>query len=216
MASYHIVLADDHAIFRHGLRRILAEDADLEVIGEAKDGLELLTLLNKLSPDLVILDISMPNLGGIEAIHRIKAMRPDVKILMLTMYDRKEYLYEAITAGADGFSLKQGADKDLFNAIAAIRQGNTYVSPLLSKIVQESLFEALRGRKTGESSSLLLTQREKEILKLVAEGRSSREVADLLFISDRTVDWHRANIMKKLGLKNTAELVKYAMNAEFA
>ena len=184
---------------------------DLEVIGEAGDGLELIDLLNHSSPDMVILDISMPKLRGIEAIHEIKTIRPEVSILMLTMHKDKEYLYLALSAGAKGYLLKEDADKELFSAIEKIRQGKAYVSPYLSEELLDDLVHI--GRREGKPSLETgpLTTREREVVKLIAEGRSSKEIGDLLSISVRTVDNHRANIMEKLNLKKTADLVKYAI-----
>jgi DNA-binding NarL/FixJ family response regulator len=198
-------------LVRQGLKRILEGIEDLEVIGEANDGLELLDLLNRSTPDMIILDISMPKLRGIEAIHEIKALRPEVKVLMLTMHKEKEYLYLAISAGAKGYLLKENADKQLFAAVDKIRQGKLYISPYFS----EELFEDLVQIGKGEGKASLgidpLTTREREVVKLIAEGRSSKEIADLLFISVRTVDNHRANIMEKLNLKKSTDLVKYAI-----
>jgi DNA-binding NarL/FixJ family response regulator len=211
MNPYPIVIADDHALFRQGLRRILEEMPGIVVIGEAKCGLELLDLLRKLSPQMVILDISMPNLRGLEAIHGIKAGHPDVKVLILTMHKDKEYLYQTLSEGADGYLLKEDADAELYAAIDKIRKGKIYVSPFLS----DAFAEELANRRIKDFRTLgegdTLTAREREILKLIAEGKSNKEIGDLLFISARTVERHRANIMDKLKLKNTAELVKYAI-----
>jgi DNA-binding NarL/FixJ family response regulator len=198
-------------LVRQGLKRILDGARDLEVVGEAADGLELLDLLNHLNPDMVILDVSMPRLRGIEAIHEIKTMRPGVSILMLTMHKDKEYLYLALSAGAKGYLLKEDADRDLFSAIEKIRQGKTYVSPNLSEELLDDLVQIGKGEGKPSFEIDPLTTREREVVKLIAEGKSSKEIADLLFISARTVDNHRANIMEKLNLKKTADLVKYAI-----
>ena len=183
----------------------------LEVIGEAGDGLELLDLLNRSNPDMIILDISMPRLRGIEAIHEIKTIRKDVSILILTMHKDKEYLYLALSAGAKGYLLKEDADRELFSAIERIRHGKTYASPYFSEDLLDDLVHI--GRGDGKASREIdpLTTREREVVKLIAEGRSSKEIADLLFISARTVDNHRANIMEKLNLKKAIDLVKYAI-----
>jgi DNA-binding NarL/FixJ family response regulator len=211
MTPYRIIIADDHALFRQGLRRILEDMPGTEVIGEAKCGLELLDLLKKLTPEMVILDISMPNLRGLEAIHEIKTSHPKVKVLMLTMHKDKAYFYQAISEGADGYLLKEDADAELYSAIEKIRGGKIYISPFLSDAFAEELAgRSLKDFKTlGEGDAL--TARERETLKLIAEGKSNKEIGDLLFISARTVERHRANIMDKLKLKNTAELVKYAI-----
>jgi len=209
--TYNIVIADDHILFRRGLKGIIESQAGFEVIGEAGDGLELLKLLCTMAPDLVILDISMPNLRGIEAVSRITKHHPKLKVLILTMHKDRTYLHQAIAAGADGYLLKEDADPDLFSAIERIRQGKIYVSPHLA----EGMLDDWAGMRRGEVNSSLqpdvLTSREKEVLKLIAEGRSNREIGDLLFISGRTVERHRANIMDKLQIRKTADLVRYAM-----
>jgi DNA-binding NarL/FixJ family response regulator len=207
-----ILLADDHVMFRRGVRRIIQSISDVEVVGEASDGFELLELLKKTLPQLVILDISMPNLRGLEATREIKIIAPEVKVLILTMHKDKEYLYHAFSAGAEGYLLKEDADSELISAIDTMRKGGTYISPLLSTQLADLFMQKSRPQtEQSASPGELLTTREREIIKLIAEGKSSREVADLLFISSRTVQHHRANIMKKLNIKKTADLVKYAI-----
>jgi DNA-binding NarL/FixJ family response regulator len=212
MSTYRIILADDHAILMQGVRRILSENAALRVVGEARDGIELLRMLNEVSSDLIILDISMPNLRGIEAIQEIKAISPDVKILILTMHKDGEYLRQAISLGADGYLLKEDADTELFNAINKIRQGEIYIAPGLSETLTDDWVKIQKGYAKPVYENELLTNREREVLKMIAEGKSNREIAEALFISVRTVDHHRANIMEKLQLRKTADLVKYAMH----
>jgi DNA-binding NarL/FixJ family response regulator len=209
---YRIILADDHVMFRQGVRSIIQGANDLEVVGEAGDGFELLDLLKKTLPHMVILDISMPNLRGLEATRELKNVNPGVKVLILTMHKDREYLYHAFSAGAEGYLLKEDADTELFNAIDTLRQGGTYVSPLLSPQLKDLFMEKYRysGEK-AQVSGETLTFREREVLKLIAEGKSSREIAELLFISSRTVQHHRANIMRKLNIKRTADLVRYAI-----
>jgi DNA-binding NarL/FixJ family response regulator len=211
VTPYRIVLADDHAMFRQGIRNILESVEGLEIVGEASDGLILLDLLRQGTPDMVILDISMPHLRGLEATREIKMISADVKVLILTMHKDKDYLYSALTAGAEGYLLKEDADTDLFAAIEKIRNNGCYISPLLSG---EVAFDLVQASHKGELSSLSdpLTTREREILKLIAEGISNKEIADLLYISSRTVENHRANIMRKLNIKQTANLVKYAID----
>jgi RNA polymerase sigma factor (sigma-70 family) len=209
-----VILADDHVLFRHGLRRILSERNDLEIVGEVGDGLELLALLNKTAPHLVLLDISMPNLRGIEAIPEIRQVRPEVKILILTMHKDVEYLCQAVSAGADGYLLKEDAERELFSAIDTLQQGRIYVSPSLA----EQSMQNWASLRRGESDSHLaesLTVREREILKLIAEGKSNKEIGDLLCISVRTVERHRANMMSKLKIRKTAELVQYALRKRY-
>lgn len=210
MSPYRIVLADDHVMFRQGIKNILERDKRLEVIGEAGDGLKLLELLNKATPDMIILDISMPNLRGIEATREIKMILPEVKVLILSMHKDKEFVYSAISAGAEGYLLKEDADTELFAAIEKIRQDGRYISPLLLGDLTDELFQTHhKGQLTPQIEPL--TTREREVLKLIAEGTSNKEIADLLFISVRTVENHRANIMRKLNIKSTANLIKYAI-----
>jgi DNA-binding NarL/FixJ family response regulator len=206
---YRIVLADDHALLRTGIKKIIEASEDMLVVGEASDGLELLDLLRKETPHLVILDISMPNLRGIEAASEIKQSYPEVEVLILSMHKKKEYLYHSFSAGAKGYVLKDDTDTELLTAIETIRGGGVYLSSLLATELTYNFIKAQNsGGKTPEET---LTLREREVLKLVAEGKTSEEISSLLFISARTVQNHRANIMKKLNLKRTADLIKYAI-----
>ncbi|MDI6852528.1 MAG: response regulator transcription factor [Deltaproteobacteria bacterium] len=212
MKAFSVVLADDHAMFRQGIRRILEELPGVKVLGESGDGLELLTLLKETKPDLVILDISMPNLRGMEAVREIKGLSPKSKILILTMHKEREYLYFALKAGVNGYLLKEDADFELLKALNAIRQDKLYVSPLLSEFLPGLLGHRFSRRVEFAD---ILTDREKQILKLISEGKSSREIGELLYISARTVQNHRVNIMRKLNLKKTADLIKYAIQKGF-
>ncbi len=209
-----LILADDHILFRHGLRRILSERRDLEIVGEAGDGVELLSLLNKQNPELIFLDISMPNLRGIEVIPDIRRVCPRAKILVLTMHRDEEYLYQAISAGADGYLLKEDAEKELFSAIDSLMEGRVYVSPSLSEQSMRNWVHLRRGEPDSQLTEEL-TNREREIVKLIAEGRSNKGIADLLHISVRTVERHRANMMNKLKIRKTAELVQYALRKHY-
>lgn len=210
------MLADDHVLVRQGLKRIITSTGDLAVVGEANDGLELLELLGRVSPDMVILDISMPRLRGIEAIKEIRRIRPNARVLILTMHKDKEYLYQSLSSGAMGYLLKEDADQELFAAIGRIRQGKTYVSPFFSDQVLDDLVQAGKGEGKLSLETDALTVRERQIVKLIAEGRSSKEIGDLLFISPRTVENHRANIMEKLHLNKVVDLVKYAVRKGYA
>jgi DNA-binding NarL/FixJ family response regulator len=203
MTPYGIMLADDHVLFRRGVKKIIERTDGLEVVGEANDGLELLQLLKQKTPALVILDISMPNLRGLEAAREIKVLYPRVKILLLTMHKTKKFLQQGLEAGVDGFLVKEDADTELLQAIQAIKSGGKFYSPLLSAQLAEL---ALQKGQTDP-----LTQREKEVAKLLAEGKSNKEIADLLYISMYTVRRHRARIMRKLELKGLADMVRYAM-----
>ncbi len=204
MSSYSLVLADDHVMFRKGVKKIVTGVDDFEVIGEANDGLELLGLLKETSPHLIILDISMPNLRGLEATREIKQTYPHIKILLLTMHKKKEFIQQAMTSGADGYLLKEDADTELLKAVRTIREGNKFISSLLSSELADLVM--------GKTQAGDLSPRERQVVKLVAEGKSSKEIADLLYISVFTVRRHRESIMKKLNLKNVADLVKYAMD----
>jgi len=215
MAPYHLVLADDHVLFRQGLERILEKKGDLEIVGQVGDGLELLNLLKKLTPHMIILDISMPNLRGLEAIHEIKGMNPNVKVLVLTMHKDRDYLYQAILAGAKGYLLKEDAEKELFSAIEKVRQGRIFVSPKLSEELVDDLVNTHSRNHQPSFKPDPLTPREKEVLKLIAEGKTGKEIASLLSISVRTAEHHRANLMAKLHLKKTADLIKYAIQKGF-
>lgn len=211
MNPYCIVLTDDHVLLRQGLRGIIERRPDLKVIGEAGDGIELLGLLKQLTAHLVILDISMPNLRGIEAVREIKMIDPDLKILILTMHKDAEYLHQAMSAGADGYLLKEDADTELFSAIDRIREGKIYVSPSFKEYILEEWSRSHRSDYRPTFQPDHLTPRERQVLKLIAEGKTSREIAELLFVSVRTAEHHRTNIMDKLNLRRTADLVQYAI-----
>jgi len=210
MNRYRIVLAEDHVLVRQGLKNIIEKKADLEVVGEAGDGQALLQLLKNLETDMVLLDISMPKLRGLEAARQIKEKYPRVSILVLTMHNEREYLYHAFDAGAEGYLLKDDADAELFAAIEQIRQGRHYVSPILAGEVTYRMVQANQRGEAG-SSKESLTEREKQVLTLISEGKSNKEIAAALFLSVRTVEHHRANIMKKLDMKDAANLIKYAI-----
>lgn len=206
---YQILIADDHRMIRQGIRRIIEERSEFRVVGEAGDGAELLNLLNQVRPDLILMDISMPGMSGIEATKTIKALYPQIKILVLTMYHNKDLLHQAMANGADGYVLKEDAKSVLFQAIDTLRGGATYVSPLFSdtrKIGSSEIEGTQRENHWGG-----LTVRQQEILRLICEGKSSKEIAELLYISFRTAENHRTNIRKKLGFKKSIELVKYAI-----
>lgn len=198
MSGYRIVLADDHALIREGLRRLVEDAADLEVVGEAGDGLELLALVDQLAPDLAIIDIAMPQLRGIEAARRLKVKHPELKVLILSMY--REYQHQALAAGADGYLLKEDAPRELFSAIESVRQGKTFLSTKLSA-----------GERCLPAQGEGLSPREKEVLKLIVEGKANKEIAEELYISVRTVESHRASIIAKLKVKSAAELVRCAI-----
>lgn len=210
MDPYFIILADDHALVRQGIKRIIEEAEEFKIIGEVSDGIQLLDLLKKVIPDLIILDISMPNLKGLEATLEIKRMQPKVKILILTMHRNESYLKHALSLGADGYLLKEDADSELLSAIQTVRRGEMYVSPLLSNH-SDGYDEQHGGGSHGNQQGHTLTNREREILRLIASGKTNKEVAEALFLSIRTVETHRANLMKKLNLRKTTDLLQYAI-----
>ena len=207
MDAYTIILADDHPMFREGIRKIIERIEGALITGEANDGLELLELLKKSSPNLVILDISMPNLRGLEAIREIKKTYPQVKVLVLTMHKKKEFLRQALRDGADGFLLKEDAGSELIRAVQTVRTGGKYLSPLLASVLTSLAVE--------QEKTEVLTMREREVLKLLAEGNRTKEIAAALYISPHTVRRHRSNIMEKLNIQNLADLVKYAISQSY-
>jgi len=213
MSKCSIIIADDHALIRQGLKKIIEENKALEVVGEAGDGLELLGLLEKSTPDLILLDISMPHLRGIEVVNESKRLCPNVKILMVTMHKTEQYFLCAMSAGADGYLLKEDSDTELLAAIDTVMDGELYISPFLGELFSDEVIRQYRDK--GVFPCETLTNREVEVLKLVAEGLTSKEIADILLISIRTVEHHRANLLKKLDLRNTADLIKHAIQNGF-
>ena len=207
MAPYRILLADDHPLLREAIKKSIAEIPDLQVVGEAGDGLELLEVLKSSVPDLILLDIFMPRFNGIDAAEEIKKCYPTVKILILTMIKSAEFLHRALQIGVNGYLLKENAFSDLISAIRTIQKGKTYLSPLIT----DQIMQILADRVKPETP---LTKREISVLQLLSEGKSSREIAELLFISIHTVNRHRSNIKRKLNLRKTADLVKYAIQKE--
>ncbi|MFA4902635.1 MAG: response regulator transcription factor [Desulfobaccales bacterium] len=211
---YKIILAEDHVLVREGIKKIIEAFPGFEVVGEVGDGPDLLRLLKKLPVDMVILDITMPSLPGIEVAREIKQEYPNVKVLILTMHKKKEYLHNAMAAGVDGYLLKEDAPKELLNAIEKIRQGMLYVSPLLASDLANLYVQSQRQEEAEPAEPL--TRREIEIIKLIAEGKSSKEMAEIMFLSFRTIQNHRAKIMKKLNFKKNTDLVKYAIHKGYA
>jgi DNA-binding NarL/FixJ family response regulator len=203
-----VLIADDHALVRSGLRKVIDAQPDLEVVGEATDGAEAAELAVRLEADLVILDVSMPRLTGIQAAAELQRRRPEAKTLMLSMHDSEQFLFEALKAGASGYVLKSGADTDIVDACRAALRGDSFLYPsAVTTLVRD--FVDRGGR--GEEAFDVLTPRELEVLKLIAEAHTSKEIAELLFISIKTVDRHRQNILDKLGMRDRVELTRYAI-----
>ena len=204
-----VVLADDHTIMRRGLKLLLESFEDLEVVGEAQDGRTVIELVRTLSPDLVVMDVEMPDLNGIEATRKVLAEKPDVKVLALSMHSEKRFVLEMLKAGARGYLLKDSALEELSVAIRAAQAGRTYLSPAVTGAVIEEY--AAQVPKSEMSVFTVLTEREREVLQLLAEGRSAKEVAAELHVSRRTVETHKQHIMDKLEIRSIAELTKYAI-----
>jgi DNA-binding NarL/FixJ family response regulator len=203
-----ILIADDHAIVRSGLKRVLDAKTDMEVVAEAEDGAEAVEKALKEHVDLAILDVSMPRLTGIQAATELHKREPEVKILMLSMHDSEQFLFEAMKAGASGYVLKSGADTDIVDAVRAAMRGESYLYPsALTALVRDYVDRGGRGEEQFD----VLTPRELEVLKLIAEANTSKDIADKLFISIKTVDRHRQNILDKLGMRDRVELTRYAI-----
>lgn len=210
MKACSIILADDHTLMRQGIRNIIEEVPGFKVIGEAGDGHQLLQMLKKDNPDLVILDISMPGVRGIEAAREIKTRYPDIRILMLSQHRSEEFLTMALEAGASGYLLKEDTGEELIKAIEQLCSGRTFLSATLAKSLSTDIIGICRGNHAKNVDPL--TERERQVLKLIAEGHTDRRIGEMLFISLRTVQRHRYNIRSKLNLKHTADLVKYAIS----
>ncbi|HYY22352.1 MAG TPA: response regulator transcription factor [Thermoleophilaceae bacterium] len=204
-----IVLADDHTVVRQGLRMVLDSAPDLEVVAEASDGAEAVERALAEDVDLAVLDVSMPRMTGLQAAHELSRRKPEMRLLMLSMHDNEQYFFEALKAGASGYVLKTVANRDLIEACRATMRGEPFLYPAAVRaLVRDYLDRASRGEETPEDP---LTPRELEVVKLIAEGMTSDEIARELFISKKTVDRHRANVLEKLGMRNRVELTRYAI-----
>ena len=206
MDKIKILMVDDHAVLRDGIRALLGLHDDIEIVGEASEGTEAIERTRELAPDVVVMDIAMPGMEGLEATRRIRKKSPKVKVLVLTQYDNREYIISAIRAGAAGYVPKRALGSELVSAIRAVHQGGSFLYPsAAAALIQDYL------HKAEDEPYDRLTAREREILKLIADGHTSREIAETLFISLKTVLGHRTKIMEKLGIHNRTELIKYAM-----
>ncbi|OFY84243.1 MAG: DNA-binding response regulator [Bacteroidetes bacterium RIFCSPLOWO2_12_FULL_35_15] len=207
-----IVIADDHRIVRDGLKSLLSDEKDILIIGEAANGEEALNKTHELKPDILMADISMPGMNGIEMTRILCKEDSKTKVLIVSMHDNEDYINQALEAGASGYLLKDSSKEELLKAIKAVQNGETYCSGDVSKILLNKFLVSSRSKKlkTESEDRLELTKREKEILKLISDGLSNKEIANLLFVSTRTIDTHRYNVMQKLNVKNGAELVRIA------
>lgn len=208
--KYRIVIAEDHTILREGLRALLSSSLDFEIVGEAEDGREAIRCVEKLRPHLVLTDLSMPRMNGMDAIREIKKKCPETKILVLTVHKTEEYILATLQAGADGYLLKDSTHSELLMAVKHLLSGKHYISPGISDKVLDGYLEGRKTLKTRTSWETL-TQREREILKLIAEGYRNKEIAEELCISVKTVEKHRSNLMEKLNLHNVQALTTYAI-----
>lgn len=210
MKRIQVLLADDHLVVRKGLRAILERQAGMEVVGEAADGREAVTLSETVAPDVVIMDITMPHLNGIDATAQIVKRNPKIGVVILSVHSDETYILRALNSGAKGYLLKDSAETDLVRAVDSVAMGKPFFSPSIAEALLEDYMRFLNQRNLEDSYDLL-TDREKEILQLLAEGKANKEIASILNLSVYTVETHRSNLMQKLGLHNTAEIVLYAV-----
>src|SRR6516225_8932916 len=210
MRKIRILLADDHQLMRSGVRLMLEREPDLAVVGEASDGREAVSLTKSLKPEVVVMDIGMPNLNGIEAAQQMTEEDPDLAIVMVSMHSDESYVLRALKAGARGYLLKDSAEADLIKAVHAVAGGKSFFSPAVSKVLLDDYVRKLR-RSGTEDAYDLLTPREREVLQLIAEGKSNKDIANLLNLSVYTVESHRANLMEKLNVRGLPELILYAV-----
>lgn len=211
MNPIRIVLVDDHMVVRAGLRMLLGADPELLIVGEAENGASGVALAQELRPDVVLMDISMPDMNGIEATRRIKRSCPEIAVLALTMHEDDQYFFEMLGAGASGYVPKRAAPNDLISAIHAVSAGGMFLFPSVARLLVNDFLEKREGASPGARRLEELTDREREVLTLIAEGRTNQEIADALVISIKTVNRHRENIMAKLNLHSRVDLVRYAI-----
>jgi len=210
METLRVLIADDHAIVRAGIRLLLDSQEGIEIVGEAKDGAEAVAKTRELAPDVVLMDVAMPGLSGLEATREIRQTNPDTRVLMLTMHDDEEYFFQAVSLGASGYILKEATPEEVVSAIRIVSRGGVAFHPSLGRKLLDDYLHRVQAGEESESYSLL-TEREREILGLTAEGSSAREIGEKLALSPRTVERHRANLMEKLDLHNRSEVVQYAI-----
>lgn len=214
MTKIRVLIADDHAVLRAGLRMLIGGQADLEVIGEAADGEEAVRKVLETRPDVVIMDITMPGIGGIKAIERIHQASPETRVLVLTMHDVPAYLRSVLAAGASGYVVKRAADSELLSAIRGVHRGRTVLDPTLAaRVVQGGVRTRGPATQVAGGPTAILSQREREVLELVAQGYTNQQIADRLGLSVKTVETYRARLVEKLGLRSRADLVRYALDS---
>ena len=215
MERIRLLLADDHAVLRAGLRALLNAEADMEVVGEAENGRQAVDMARTLHPDVVLMDVTMPDMNGIEATQRIKAVAPDVHVLALTMHDDASYLRDILKAGGSGYVLKEAASEELLSAIRAVAQGGTFLHASHTKLLLDDMLDRQEPQATAADAKVerykLLSEREAEVFKLVALGYRNSEIAEMLHLSVKTVETYKARLMQKLGLRSRAALVRYAL-----
>lgn len=210
MKKIRVLIADDHTLVRDGIRSLLALTADIEIVGEAADGREAIEKVRQLMPDIVLMDLAMPIMGGLEAARRVRKEFPVTKVLVLTQYDDSEYVIPVIEAGARGFVSKMSSSSELASAIQAVYRGESFLSPSAAAALIDECQQKTTAK--GEKDPYqLLTDREREVFKLIAEGHTAREIADMLVVSPKTVDWYKTSLMKKLNIHNRIDLIKFAI-----
>ncbi len=209
MDNIRLVLADDHTILRQGIRALLEDQPDMAVVGEAEDGRQAVQLTHDLRPNVVLMDIAMPLLNGLEATRQIKRDHPEIHVLVLTMHENEEYIHEVLAAGASGYVLKQAAASELVAAIRAVHHGEAVLSPAITRVVIQDYLRSEAAQPVVASNEL--TSREREVLQLIAEGHTSKEIAEMLTLSVKTVQAHRTSLMQKLDLHDRGDLIKYAI-----
>ncbi len=213
MKKIKVLIVDDHTLVRDGIRALLALVADIDVVGEAANGREAIEKMQSLAPNVVLMDLAMPVMGGLEATRRIRRQFPGIKVLALTQYDDSEYVIPVIEAGACGFVTKMGAFSELASAIQAANRGESYLSPSAAAVLVEERQQKI-APEVGKDPYQQLTDREREVLKLVAEGHTAREIADILVVSPKTVEWYKNSLMSKLNIHNKTDLIKYAIRKQ--
>jgi RNA polymerase sigma factor (sigma-70 family) len=211
--TLRVLLVEDHAIVRQGIRALLDEEPDIAIVGEAADGNQALALAQSLRPEIVLMDLNLPGLSGIEATRQVLQLLPDVRVLVLSMYDSEEYVFRALRAGASGYVLKQSTSTELVMALRAVAAGSTFLSPGISQILISDFMRRADAQTTTDDALSILTPREREVLELIARGLTNRQIAERLHISIKTVETHRGNMMQKLDAHDRAELIKFAIDS---